>query len=99
MRLKVQLTIDEENFSEEVAQFVWKACGKLRALGDQSGPGINKLLRDKEDYEAALASIRELRERLCSIDITLDDIAGMIEGYLEFKNPIQEETDGSQNED
>lgn len=99
MRLKVQLTIDEEDFSEQLSQFVWKACGKLRALAEQSGPGINKLIRDKEDYEAVLLSIRELREKLFSIDTTLDDISGMIEGYLDYKNPTQEETNGTQNED
>jgi hypothetical protein len=89
VRLKVQLTIDEENFAEEISQFIWKTCGKLRLLADSSGPEINKIIRDDEDYNTALVSISKLRERLCSLDIVLEDVTAMIEGYLDYKNPNQ----------
>lgn len=91
MRLKVELTIDERDFADEVSQFVWKACGKLRSLSDSSGPLINKMIKDEKDYEQALYEISQLRERLYSIDTTLADITSMMEGYLDYLHPKQEQ--------
>jgi hypothetical protein len=83
-RVRVQYTIDLDNYENEVARLLAGAIEQLQ----------NLTLTVKQDTILTLESAQQidnLRRALADVDFTLADVYGLINGYIGFKTSQQEE--------